>query len=172
MNIFHIVNNEWVKKVVPSEKQTEEISANNKIKCDYCPSLVSDYLRIIDLFDYAEGIIRIKGYCCYNCAIMTLNLTHDQNKLLVFMDNKGKRFTPQLVRQGMGKWNTYKTMIHDPEFNRQEEINKMRVASTKRAEKGIVAGPLKKKKAINENYQAVKTLRFVNGKFVEVNPDA
>ena len=56
MNIFHIVNNKWVKKVVPSEKQTEEISANNKIKCDYCPSLVSDYLRIIDLFDY----------CCWN----------------------------------------------------------------------------------------------------------
>lgn len=168
MNIFHIVNNEWVKKVVPSKKQTEEINANNTIKCDYCPTLVSDYLRIIDVFAYAEGIIRVKGYCCYNCATMTLNLTHNKDKLLAFMDNNGKRFSPELVRQGLGKWNTYKTMIHDPEFNRQEEINKMRVASTKRAEKGIVAGPLKKKKAPNENYRSVKTLRFVNGKFVEV----
>ena len=170
MNIFHIVNNNWVKKVVPSKKQTEEITANNIIKCSNCPTLVSDYLRIIDLFAYAEGIIRVKGYVCYDCAL-GLKLRHNKDHLTCYIDSKGKRFSPELVRQGLGDWNKYRKMVHDPEFNRQEEINKMRVASTKRAEKGIVAGPLKKKKAINENYQAVKTLRFVNGKFVEVNPD-
>ena len=99
MNIFHIVNNEWVKKVVPSEKQTEEISANNKIKCDYCPSLVSDYLRIIDLFAYAEGIIRVKGYVCYDCAL-GLKLRHNKDHLTCYIDSKGKRFSPELVRQG------------------------------------------------------------------------
>ena len=32
---YYVCGNDFKEKVVPSTKQTEEISANNKIKCDY-----------------------------------------------------------------------------------------------------------------------------------------
>lgn len=116
MNIFHIVSNKWVNKNVPSTKQIEIKPANKTIECSVCstkkkPTYLDNepYLRIIDLFAYADGIIRIKGIVCYPCAL-GYKLRHDENDLLIFIDNKGKRVDIELIRQGVGKWNNYKKM--------------------------------------------------------------
>ena len=65
------------------------------------------YLRVLDLFAYDDGVIRILGYSHYNCAL-GMKLRHDKNDLTIFIDNKGERVDIELVRQGMGKWNEYK----------------------------------------------------------------
>ena len=116
MNIFHIVSNKWVRKNVPSTKQIEIKPANKTIECSVCstkkkPTYLDNepYLRIIDLFAYADGIIRIKGIVCYPCAL-GYKLRHDENDLLCFIDNEGKRVRIELIRQGVGKWNNYKKM--------------------------------------------------------------
>ena len=116
MNIFHIVSNKWVRKNVPSTKQIEIKPTNKTIECSVCstkkkPTYLDNepYLRIIDLFAYADGIIRIKGIVCYPCAL-GYKLRHDEKDLLIFIDIKGKRVDIELIRQGVGKWNNYKKM--------------------------------------------------------------
>ena len=133
MNIFHIVNNKWVRKNVPSTKQIGIKSTNKTIECSICstknkPMYLDNepYLRILDLFAYADGIIRIKGYSHYNCAL-GMKLRHDKNDLTIFIDNNGKRVDIELVRQGMGKWNEYKKMTSAAPQRVKTRITKVRI---------------------------------------------
>ena len=167
MNKYYIDGNSWVKKNVPSSKQIEEKPTNNTIECSLCPDKkVVSYLRVIDLFAHYEGIIRVLGYVCIPCT-QGIRLKHDENDLTCYIDMNGKRIDPQLIRQGIGKWNTYKSMVHDPEFNSQEEINKMRLASANRVKKGIVMSPKGKRKAQNDNIKEKAQDTFNGRKWLE-----
>ena len=66
---YYVCGNDFKEKVVPSTKQTEEITTNITIECVFCSRFVKDILRIVSISDVIlnKRVIPL-GHCCYKCA--------------------------------------------------------------------------------------------------------
>ena len=124
---IYLYGNKLSYNSVPNTKQNANIPTNIQIECKLCGKFVSEYLRIVDLFDVYDGIDRSKGYCCYNCVN-----GFKPNKTIALIGKDGKRYYPQL-RSGLSL-DSYATQtgdirygnVSDPTKSRIDEINKHR----------------------------------------------
>ena len=116
---IYLYGNQFLDNTMPDTKQKAIIPTNIQIECKLCGRFVSEYLRIVDLFDVYDGIDRSKGYCCYNCVN-----GFKPNKTIALIGKDGKRYYPQLVRANNP--NVFFGNVVDPTVNRIDEINKYR----------------------------------------------
>lgn len=116
---IYLYGNQFLDNTMPDTKQKAIIPTNIQIECKLCSKFVSDYLRIVDLYDVYYGIDRVRGYCCYNCVD-----GFTPNKAVALIDKDGKRYYPQLVGLGLPLDN-YGNVI-DNTRSRIDEINKYR----------------------------------------------
>jgi len=116
---IYLYGNKLSYNSVPNTKQKANIPTNIQIECTLCGRYVSEYLRIVDLFDVYDSIDRSKGYCCYNCVN-----GFKPNKTIALIGRDGKRYYPQLVRANNPS--VFFGNVVDPTVSRIDEINKHR----------------------------------------------
>ena len=147
------------KKVVPTMKQTEENPTNIQIECmmgqHYCHSRT--YLRIIDVYDMFEGIITVRGYCCYNCAN-----SFKPKSMIAFICSHDRRYYPKWSSGTLHTDRTYgKVEVVDPTKIRVDEIQKHRDRTKKyikrMRESGILAKHRPKKIRVGQSVTAPRT---------------
>jgi len=117
---IHVRGSKNDRNVVPSTKQTEEITTNISIECGYCSRFVGKILRIVSIADVViNHRVLTLNHCCYRCAD-GLNL----KDMMAFIDKDNNRYSPELVMQGL-PLNEY-GWLADNTKSRVNELDKYR----------------------------------------------